>query len=106
MEASDKLIQLAVFETVGSSMKQRPEENQEESNAESRECQSGPQVHSAASDPSQQRNSSDWQPLGHQDVAVAQENGGMWCDELSRSKFASRLISTRPNLSVGGLAIA
>ena len=44
--------------------------------------------------------------ITNQDVAVAQENGGMWCDELSRSKFASRLISTRPNLSVSGLAIA
>src|SRR5580700_9787664 len=106
MEAAYKLVQVAVFKTVRRRMKQGPQEDQEESSADSKQYEPGAQEHSAASDASQERNSPDWQPLGHQDIAVTQENGRMWRDELPWRKFTSRLLSTRTNLSVCDLAIA
>jgi hypothetical protein len=41
MEAAHKLVQVAVFKTVRSSMKQGPEEDQEESSAESKKYEPG-----------------------------------------------------------------
>jgi len=41
MEAAYKLVQVAVFKAVGTSMKQGPEEDQEESSADSKQYEPG-----------------------------------------------------------------
>src|SRR5205807_2924340 len=68
--------------------------------------QTGAKDHSAASDAPQECNTSNGQPLSHEDVATLKENSRVRGDELSRGKLAARLIAARAYLSVRRFAVA
>src|SRR5215470_13622115 len=58
------------------------------------------------SNTAQTREPADGQPLGYEDIAVAQKNRRMRRDELAGSELTARLLAARADFAVGGLAVA
>src|SRR5260221_14609174 len=61
---------------------------------------------SAASEAKQECNTSNGQPLSHEDVATLKEDCRVWGDELSRRKLAARLIAARAYVSICRFTVA